>query len=364
MARVVIIGAGIVGLSVARAALKKGHDAIVLEQGSAPNPQSASFDRHRMIRYHYGAAEGYARMVTDAFRSWDGVWSDFGHDHFENTGAISISLVAGDYTDKTRAAFRSAGIPHEVLEREAVERLCPHLNLPEGSWGLLAFPGGPLFADAIVADMAAWVKDHHGIIQHHTKVTRIDRDAASVTTANETISGDFLVIAAGAWLPQLLDDYRQSPTFRQALCYVAPPEQYAAAWREAPAIVSIGDHSTYTLPDRRGAGLKFGYGPHRRLASPSEGFGWDISEADHVIGGFAPFLHDAKGYKPLRMQVGYYVMDDQRRFRFDHSGKSLVITNCDGQMFKFGPLIGENIIAAFEGKRSMPDLARWAAGYF
>jgi sarcosine oxidase len=44
MSRIVIIGAGIVGLSVARAALKRGHEVIVLEQGPAPNPQAASFD--------------------------------------------------------------------------------------------------------------------------------------------------------------------------------------------------------------------------------------------------------------------------------------------------------------------------------
>jgi sarcosine oxidase len=88
MSRIVIIGAGIVGLSVARAALKRGHQVIVLEQGAAPNPQSASFDNHRMIRYPYGSAAGYTRMVTEAFGSlgpalvgsWHGAFREHGRD--------------------------------------------------------------------------------------------------------------------------------------------------------------------------------------------------------------------------------------------------------------------------------------------
>jgi sarcosine oxidase len=61
------------------------------------------------------------------------------------------------------------------------------------------------------------------------------------------------------------------------------------------------------------------------------------------------------------MQVGYYVMDASGRFRLDRHGHTIVITNCDGQMFKFGPLLGERVLASFEGEFS--DLARWAAGH-
>jgi sarcosine oxidase len=177
------------------------------------------------------------------------------------------------------------------------------------------------------------------------------------------LSGDMLVIAAGAWLADILPEFRDETTvFRQALCYVEPPSQFKETWRAAPAIVSIGDLGVYTLPDRRGAGLKFGSGGHRRKAVPQAGFHASIDEADDVIGAFAPYLHDAAGYTPLRMQVGFYVMDETRRFRLHHRGRSLVVTNCDGQMFKFGPLMGERIVAAFEGAQSMSELAHWAAG--
>jgi len=61
--------------------------------------------------------------------------------------------------------------------------------------------------------------------------------------------------------------------------------------------------------------------------------------------------------------VGYYVLDPSRRFKLDTHGKSVLVTNCDGQMFKFGPLMGEKIIGAFHGEQSAADLTTWAAAY-
>jgi sarcosine oxidase len=367
MSHIVIIGAGIVGLSVARAALKRGHQVTILEQASAPNPRSASFDSHRMIRYHYGAFGGYTRMVTPAFDAWERVWSDLGTVHFENTGAVAISLEPNDYGDKTLKTFQEVGLEHEVHDRNALEKLCPHLQLPSGARGVTGGRGGPLFAGQIVTELTQWVLDHGGVIRAQCPVAAVDleRGIATLADAGE-VRGDFLLVAAGAWLSRLLPQrFGNSPTFRQGLCYVEPPADYVESWRQAPAIVAIGDHGGYTLPDRRGAGLKFGHGGHRKLAKPEElGFGSDLAaESAVILGAFKPFLKQPDGYLPTRIQVGFYEMDASRRFNLESHGRGLVVTNCDGQMFKFGPLLGERIMGMYEGEQSAADLSRWAAGY-
>lgn len=367
MARMIIVGAGIVGLSVARAARLKGHEVTILEQGPAPNPQSASYDNHRMIRYPYGAAAGYTRMVTDAFAAWDRLWPDLGSVHFESTGAISISLENGDYADITRSTFQSIGLPHEVHDRASLDRLCPHLDLPSHAWAVTASPGGPLFANRIVRDLTGWLLANHVVIETQTSVTRIDEMTGTAFLADgSSRTGDFLLVAAGAWLPRLMPDrYRDLHVYRQALLYVEPPAPFKEAWRAAPSIVTIGQQGGYTLPDLQGTGLKFGTALHRRRCLPyEEGFSSDLArESELVFAAFRPFLHDADAYRPLKMQVGYYILDPSRRFLFEQSGKTLVITNCDGQMFKFGPLIGERVINMFDGHETMDNLARWAAGY-
>lgn len=366
MSRIVIVGAGIVGLSVAFAARRRGHEVTVIDQGPIPNPHSASFDNHRMIRYPYGAAAGYTRMVTEAFTAWRALWAEFGAVHFQDTGAIAIGLEPEDYAAKTLATFRAIGLAHEVHDRAGVERLCPHLTLPDGAWGVTAGPGGPLFANRIVTDLVAWLVAHGVTLEPDTRVTGVETTSATATLADgSTRSGDVLLVAAGAWLPHLLPDaFGDLHVYRQALLYVDPPPQYRRSWRTAPSIVTIGQLGGYTLPDLQGAGLKFGSGTHRQRALPGHrGFDADLAgESETVLDAFRPFLRDVGGYRPLRMQVGYYVLDPSRRFRFEQTGRTLFVTNCDGQMFKFGPLIGERIVGMIDGRETMDSLARWAAG--
>lgn len=365
MSRFVVVGGGIVGLCVARAALKAGHEVVLLEQGPLPNPQGASYDEHRMIRPHYGSADGYARMVASAFQAWDGVWADIGSVEFEDVGALAISLGPDDYAARTLASFRRLGTPHERLDRAGIERLCPQLELPQDAWGIAAGPAGPLFAGRIVTALVRWIAEHGAEIRSGCEVADIDpAGAAAILRDGTRIGGDHLVVAAGAWLPKLMPGrYGDSAVYRQALLYVRPPEAFAEAWRRAPALAAIGDSGAYTLPDLRGAGLKFGWGGHRRRGTPEAlGFGSDLAaESRAILAAFRPVLRDPDGYEAVRMQVGFYVLDPSRSFRLDPLDRALVVTNCDGQMFKFGPLIGDRIVAAFEGAERMPDLARWAA---
>jgi sarcosine oxidase len=93
-------------------------------------------------------------------------------------------------------------------------------------------------------------------------------------------------------------------------------------------------------------------------------FGSDLAtESAIILGAFKPFLKEAEAYKPTRIQVGFYEMDSSRRFNLEMHHRGVVVTNCDGQMFKFGPLLGERIMGMVAGQESAADLHRWAAGY-
>jgi sarcosine oxidase len=364
MAHILVVGAGIVGLCVARAALRRHHAVTLIEQGSVPNPHAASFDQHRMIRLHYGASEGYTRMVREAFAAWDALWQDLGSRHFVDSGALAVSAGPGDYADQSRAMFHRLGIRHEWLNAAEIETLCPQLEVPRNAWGVYAKPGGPLFAERIVTDLACLVSERGARIVDHARVAAIDAVSATVTSADgRTLAGDVVVVAAGAWLPMLLpNEFGDLRVFRQTLCYVDPPPQHRVAWAESPAIVGLGARDVYTLPPAAGTGLKFGSGSQRRRGDPSEGFEAPLERGRQVIDDFSPYLREAHAYRPLRIQVGYYVMQESRRFTLERSGRRIVVTNCDGQMFKFGPLLAERILDAIDGERSFVDVAAWAAG--
>ncbi|GAA0337404.1 FAD-dependent oxidoreductase [Sphingomonas oligophenolica] len=364
MARVIVIGAGVVGLSAARAAARGGHEVVLIERGPIPNPHQASWDSHRMIRYHYGAAAGYTRMVTEAFAAWDRLWVEIGATHFVDTGAIAIAETEGDYVHRTLAAFREVGLPHRVLDRAETAKLCPQYKLLPQSFGVMAGPGGPLFADRIVRDLARLVETLGVTMMPEAEVVAIDPGTAAATLADGThIRGDSMIVSTGAWCGGLWPSFAGLPVIRQALCYVEPPATYAGAWNEGPALVAFGDNGGYTLPGVEGTQLKFGYGAHRRPGRPDEeGWAGKPGEEKDILAGFGRFVHDIDQYRPLRLQIGYYTMDATREFHVETEGRTIAVGNCDGQMFKFGPLMGEKLIASVEGRLSATDLKNWAAG--
>src|SRR6185436_15299914 len=78
ISRVLIVGAGIMGLCTAWALARAGVAVTVIEQAAVPNQRGSSVDQHRLIRYPYAAMRGYTRMVGEAYAAWDRLWRDLG----------------------------------------------------------------------------------------------------------------------------------------------------------------------------------------------------------------------------------------------------------------------------------------------
>ena len=88
MTKALIVGGGIAGLSTAWALARRGVEVELFEQGPLPNPRASSYDEHRITRHAYGVMEGYAHLMPEAFRVWDGLWRAIGTSHYEPCGAV------------------------------------------------------------------------------------------------------------------------------------------------------------------------------------------------------------------------------------------------------------------------------------
>ena len=88
--RVLVVGAGIMGLSTAWGLTRAGHDVEIFEQGPIPNPLGSSVDQHRVIREAYGAMIGYSRMALAAYGAWETMWDDLGERLYVETGVRAM----------------------------------------------------------------------------------------------------------------------------------------------------------------------------------------------------------------------------------------------------------------------------------
>ena len=363
--KVLIVGAGVVGLSTAWALARAGHEPVVFDQGPIPNPLAASFDQHRMIRYHYGDQTGYARMMHDAYAAWETLWADLGARHGAETGVLAISTVPGDWTDQSKATFDDLGAPYQVLDAPEVHELYPHLRVPEEAWGLLTKGGGVLFADRIVTGLARHLSERGVALNPETQVTGLDAEAATVTFGDGTrATGDAVVVAAGAWIDKLCPKFAgTTQSIRSVVTYVAPPAHFADAWARGPALfITTGQGTLYCLPPVDGCGLKLGGAPLLAPGDPDVPRHVTDAEAQQILASYAPFLRDAESYGIQESIACCYADNGLKRFVVERVGRTLIVGNCGGRMFKFGALMGQEVASAVADGRNISGLAAWAAG--
>src|SRR5262245_1763098 len=101
------------GLCSAWALQREGHEIALYEARPSPNPLASSTDRHRLIRYTYGAMTGYARMVADAYAAWDRVWADLGRSHYRPTGTLVVAHELDGWVEASVGGLKELRLPYQ-----------------------------------------------------------------------------------------------------------------------------------------------------------------------------------------------------------------------------------------------------------
>jgi sarcosine oxidase subunit beta len=127
----VIIGAGVIGSSVAAELARDGLDVCVVDRGTGPGTGSTSASS-AIVRYNYSTWTG----VVAAWESMH-VWEDWenhlggpdpaGIARFIRTGGLCLDAPGQD-RGKVLALFDRAGVPYEVWDADTVRRRIPQLD--------------------------------------------------------------------------------------------------------------------------------------------------------------------------------------------------------------------------------------------
>lgn len=363
--RVTVVGAGIMGLSVAWALSRRGHDVTVLEQGSVPNPRGASVDQHRLIRYPYGAALGYTRMVADAYGAWEQLWADLGERHYVATGSLALCVGDTRWVEASAAALQALDLAVEWLPPARLAERFPLLTNEGISAAFHSDTGGVLLADRIVAAVARHLAARGVSVVTGTRVIDIDSASAVVTLSkSQRLQADALVVAAGAWIPRLVPGFagRVTPS-RQVLAYLEPPPGLAPTWAAHPMILDIGPESGfYLVPPVAGTGLKIGDHSFTLAGDPDDQREVAPEEAAPVFESCRRRLAGFDRYRLASARSCYYAVAPEERFLVERVERAWLMAACSGHAFKFGPVLGQRLAEAIDGRLEPSHLARWAAG--
>ncbi len=223
-----VVGAGVVGGSVALALARRGFGVVVVDRGPGPGYGSTSASS-AIVRFNYSTHAGVA-LSWDARAAWR-VWTDhLGHRDPDGTASFTrTGLVMLDVEDlpwqRSSVLFDEVGVAHEHWDATTLGARLPAVDT--GRW----FPPRPVtseefFDDASGALGAMWTPDagyvddprlaaanlvraaqaHGASTRFGRSVTALERVASGWRVAlegGETLEGDVVVNAAGPWSTRL-----------------------------------------------------------------------------------------------------------------------------------------------------------------
>jgi sarcosine oxidase len=315
---VAVIGGGVMGLATGWALKRRGHEPVIYEQFEVGHDRGSSHGRSRIFRLAY-AEDEYVRLAQESLGLWRELEAETGETVLELPGLVEIVKTLEESTAHT---LERCGVVWERLDREEAERRYP-IRVPEGSFAVVQPEAGIARADKALAAFRRGL-----VVREHTRVHP------------DEVEADAVVVTAGSWVNELLDDPLPVTVTRETFCYF-----HLDGGRPVPSVVSFQParhtHDMYSLYDPF-YGLKVGSHHAGRGADPNVPTD-PQPELIERITAWANETYRLDEAEPAAADTCMYTTTADETFILERRGRIVIGSPCSGHGFKFAPAIGRRL---------------------
>ena len=209
---VIVIGGGVIGLSIAYniLKLKPNLKVVVLEQkyiGYGASTRNASH-----IRVHFWSEEN-ARFAVESWRLMAKIASELKWNPLRYLGGylwlVYDEEILKAYEDMNERLWSRLGFPVKILDRSEVKRRYPYINTNGLYMAVFGPQDGKIHHDFITYGYYYGIKKLGGKVLEYTPAIKIRVEREKVIGVETTVGfleSDKVIVAAGAWSRKLFND--------------------------------------------------------------------------------------------------------------------------------------------------------------
>ncbi len=370
---IIIIGAGIVGLSTAYALLKRGKQRVtLLEQAFVDHAGGTSHGFSRLLRFEYGGDALYSRMVQLSLERWKHLEVLGGRALYTPTGVLMAGASDDSFIHSSYRMARSMRLPIAYLSAKQCSQRFPQFAINARDAVAYNAEGGILRASACLQTLRDAVLSMGGEIVETSRVTRIlygdaRRPLQLFLASGQVLTAERVLVAAGPWIHHLLPEVELPVRMtRQYLLYFAglPAASYAAG--AFPAFLSA---NLYGFPIHRGCNgwVKAASHDFGSTVSPDDRTPPDQAVIERIRGQLSALLPALRDAPLARIDSCVYDVSPDEHFILDclpDDPRIVIATGLSGHGFKFGLLLGELLSSLLCETRSVVSLERFGLARF
>ena len=349
---VIVVGLGGMGSAAAYHLAARGKRVLGLEQYTPLHDHGSSHGQSRIIRQAYFEDPAYVPLVLRAYKLWTQLERDTKRSLLTVTGGLMLGTPGSDVVAGSLRSAREYQLPYDLLDAADIHRRFPPFTPDAGTVGFYEHRAGFLRVEAAVGAHLERAVQLGAQLQFEEPVQhwQASGDGVIVTTARGQYTAAQLVIAPGAWAPDLLAELGLPLTVeRQVQFWFEPQGSISAFWPDRfPIFIWETDEhlAFYGFPalDRGDTAVKAAIHHGGEICTPEtirRAVGGDeVAQMRRVLAKRVPALSG-----PCRKQLTcmYTNTPDQHFVIAPHPDHPNVViaAGFSGHGFKFASVVGE-----------------------
>jgi sarcosine oxidase len=360
---VIVLGTGGAGSAAAYHLARRGARVLGIDRFPGGHDRGSSHGETRIIRQAYFEHPDYVPLLLRAYELWRELEQESGCDLLHQVGLLQIGPPDGAVVRGVLGSARQHGLDVEQVTADDVHARWPGFRVPESYVGVFEAAAGYLRVERCVLAHLATAKALGAEFRFGSAVKRWRATADGVTV--ETENGDVfhakqLVVAAGAWSPELLAGLGVELRPIRKHVYWFPPRTSDYDQERCPTFLyELPNGVFYGFPRIDELGLKVaehsgGQSVSDPLYDPRELDAADLARVESFLASHLPGL----GRPITRRSLCFYTMSPDEHFLVDRHPlceQVLFAAGLSGHGFKFTSVLGEALAdLALAGRTALP----------